>query len=101
MSPISKVMQDRPSEQGQTQAPLQPPPCSNCLGLTASQTHSSEHQDTPCHHQQFFTMLGVNRVQVRSVSDIIVLGMECFKRGFIRVPCRDVGGSLSRLILLI
>lgn len=28
------------------------------------------------------------------------LGMECFKHGFVLVPCRDVRGSLSRLILM-
>lgn len=101
-SPISKVMQVSPlgQTQGQTQAPLQPLPCSTCLGLTASQTHLTEHQETPHHQQQFFIMLGVKRVWVRPVSDICP-AMECFKHGFVLVPCRDVGGSLSTLILLL
>lgn len=85
MSPISKVMQDRRLEQGDTRAPLQLLPCSICLGLTASQTHPTEHQETPCHHQQFFIMLGVNRVWVRPESDIIDQGMDCFKHGLVLV----------------
>lgn len=94
VSPISKVMEDRPLEQGQTQAPLQSLPCCTCLGLTASQ-HLTEHQETFCHHQQLFITPGVNRVQVRPLSDITVPGMECFKHGFVLVPFRDVGASLE------